>query len=314
MMLQWQPFLPLAWLVACRTVGALQAHAQSDAADALDASLPAHDSCSNTVSFLFLARDGLPLERVWRKFLDGCEPGSYTVHMHSQGDGSTPLLPEAQLVADPVGGELRKNYTMQTAMNKLYRDASRATAPNGCKPRWAQMLSESCAPLRSCSDMQALLSGSPGTSFLESWLCTVGAHADACYCRRPTQWRTPWYKAHQWSTLWMDHARMLLDREKQNVRLWDGVRVPDEHYTVNILDSLGANHTAFGLTHVYPFLPGRKAHPEDIDCSKAAKLKGPERGHVLFDASVQDVVSAGRIFARKFSASCLDSLLDNLSG
>lgn len=306
-----RPLLPLALLLACRTAGALQAHGRAD----LNAGA-AGDGCDDTVSFLFLARDGLPLEKVWRKFLDGCRPGSYTVHIHSQGNGTTPLLPETQRVKDPVIGELRKNYTMQVAMHRLYRDASRAVAPNGCRPRWAQMLSETCGPLRGCADYQALLKSQPGTSLIESWLCTVGARKDACYCRKPGYWKRPWYKAHQWSTLWMDHAQMLVDREAENYKDWHGGPVPDEHYTVNILDSLGANHSSLGLTHIYPFLPGRKAHPGDIACTTRAPVHGRPTplgaGVVTFNASVQDVVSAGRIFARKFEAACVDSLLANL--
>mmetsp|Transcript_44167 Transcript_44167/g.137537 ORF Transcript_44167/g.137537 Transcript_44167/m.137537 type:complete len:311 (+) Transcript_44167:65-997(+) len=295
--------LPLSLLSACSTAGALKYFAQTDAG-----STTADATCDGTVSFVFLARQGLPLERVWRKFLDGCRPGSYTVHIHSQQGGEAPLLPEAQWVADPVMGELRKNITMQQAMHKLYRDASRATAPNGCQPRWAQMLSESCAPLRGCAEYQDFLTSHPGTSFLESWPCTVGARADACYCRMIAGWKTTWYKAHQWSTLWMDHARMLLANEDVEIKRWSHTRVPDEHFTINLLDAGGANHTAFGLTHVYPFMTGRKGHPGDIDCGN----KTVQRGHVSFNQSVQDVVSAGRVFSRKFENACVDSLLANL--
>uniref|UniRef100_A0A7S1LMK9 Uncharacterized protein n=1 Tax=Alexandrium catenella TaxID=2925 RepID=A0A7S1LMK9_ALECA len=304
-----QRLFALAFLLAWHTAGALLVQSSADH----DESPLVDTSCANSVSFLFLARDGLPLQQVWRKFLDGCEPGGFTVHIHSQQGNSTPAaLPEAQLVADPVEGELRRNYTMQLAMHRLYRDASRTVAPNGCRPRWAQMLSDSCAPLRSCADLQAILSSNSGSSLIESWLCTVGAKADACYSRKPGYWRRPWYKAHQWNTLWMDHARMLLAREEENFKNWHGHQVPDEHYAINILDSLGANHTAFGLTHVYPFLTGRKAHPEDIDCPKDPAQNPPGRGHVAFSSSVQDVVTAGRVFARKFGAECVDSLLANL--
>lgn len=266
------------------------------------------NSCDRTVSFLFLTRDDLPVDKVWRKFLDGCDKGSYTVSIHSQTQRHSFWLPDAHVLADPVQGNLRLNYTMQMAMNRLYRDALGATAPNGCRPRWAQLLSESCAPLQSCQDYQQFLAAHRGASLLEYWPCTVGATADACYCRKPGQWRRPWYKAHQWSTLWMEHVQQLLEKEEANEKLWRKVPVVDEHYNVNILDSLGANLSAFGLTHVYPFLPGMKGHPQTTACG-ADRLS---RGQVSFSQCVEDVKGGGRFFSRKFGPSCVDDLLANL--
>jgi len=262
--------------------------------DARNASTRGFDVlCDETVSYLFLApTNALPLASVWRKYFDGCPAGSFTVHVHAQrhdGD-AVPELPEAQLIDEPVTGELRFSYRMQLAMNKLYGAAANATAPNGCQPRWAQMLSESCAPVTTCSAVHAGLAELRGESQFEGY----PLHQEKPK-KKPTGWAPKvdgeghgyrWWFQSQWSTLWMDHARLLLEHEAQNRDSWEAVtRWPvDSHYAINLLYSLGAKFSAErGMTAVAWMLP--RSLTSDQESEKAA-------GHpIIFDCSGASTVS-----------------------
>ena len=244
-------------------------------------------TCDATVSYLFLSPHAqLPLSRVWRSYFDGCPPGSFTVHMHAQdrqaGEGTAPDLPEATLI-EPVAGELRFSYRMQLAMNQLYASAVEATAPNGCEPRWAQMLSDSCAPVRSCADVHAGLAAMRGVSQFEGYPIRQRRPK-----KKPAGWAPKvepdgdgykWWFQSQWSTLWMDHARLVLANEEANREAWEAVdRWPvDSHYTINMLYSLGAPFSAeSGTTAVAWHLPRaltgnqeyerQQGHPLQFDC------------------------------------------------
>jgi len=281
------------------------------------------ENCNGTVSFLFLARDGLPLAGVWRRYFDTCAPGSYTVHVHSQNASTPPPeWPEAVLVADPVQGGLRHSYAMVAAMNKLYETAVHSKTPSGCEPRWMQLLSESDGPVQGCAEYQALLSSSPGQSLLEGWQCETGP---ACNSRRIPSWPrgSPWFKASQWSTLWAEHAKIILASAPKNEPAWLNSFVPDEHYTINLLHSLGLNYSLHGLTQVYPFLPGMAAHPPAIDCRlppSGFETHWTENGerrsakvYTPWATMVRDVDAGGKMFARKFLSNCADNLIRKVS-
>ena len=226
------------------------------------------------VAFLFLTTETLPLAPAWRTFFDGCPAGSYTVHIHAQrlGAAPPPELPEANMVANPTQGELRFRYSMQEAMLKLYRNAAGATAPNGRRPIWAQMLSDSCAPVVSCTRYHDILKMRAGQSLFK------GGAAGGWYAS-PAHWpagfkTTRWFWQSQWCTLWMDHARQLLRHEQENYRMWQNAGTPDEYYSVNVLTVLGANITVdAGLTkisHGYEVKPrgkGSGGQPGLITCS-----------------------------------------------
>lgn len=194
----------------------------------LAARAPDEATCDATVSYLFLAPQAeLPLAKVWREYFDGCPSGSFTVHVHAQQGSAVPELPEAAVLSEPLMGELRFSYTMQAAMNRLYEAAASGTAGNGCQPRWAQMLSDSCTPVSTCADAHEGLAKLRGTSQFEAhsihqrkpkkkpagWFPVLGKPADGY----------EWWRQSQWSTLWMDHARLLLEHEEENRPAWEAV-------------------------------------------------------------------------------------------
>jgi hypothetical protein len=194
----------------------------------LAARAPDETTCDATVSYLFLAPQAeLPLAKVWREYFDGCPTGSFTVHVHAQQGSAVPEIPEATVLSEPLMGELRFSYNMQAAMNRLYEAAASGTAGNGCQPRWAQMLSDSCTPVSTCADAHEGLAKLRGTSQFEArsirqrkpkkkpagWFPVLGKPADGY----------EWWRQSQWSTLWMDHARLLLDHEEENRPAWEAV-------------------------------------------------------------------------------------------
>ena len=168
-----------------------------------DDGIKAEGQCSQTVAYLFLV-DAFPLADVWSEYFSNCEPGAAVAHIHSQAALSAPVpwsqsLP-THIVADPVQGSMRFNYTFVEAMLKLWDSGLQHLAPNGCQPRWLQLVSDSCAPVQSCQKVHASLATRPGKSVLEASRCTAG---DAeCYSRwpasgwpvgnnHPSVWTTP---------------------------------------------------------------------------------------------------------------------------
>ena len=225
------------------------------------------------VAYLFLTEKTLPLAPAWRVYFDGCPEGSYTVHIHAQRTSAAPPeLQEAKMVGDPAQGSLRFRYSMQEAMLKLYRDAAATTIPDGYRPNWAQMLSDSCAPVLSCARYHELLQARQGQSLFRG-------HSAGGWYASPAHWPAgfqaqQWFWQSQWCTLWMEHARMLLAHEVENFELWKNSGTPDEYYTINILSALGANVTLDGgltkVSHGYGAKPqgkGSGGHPGLITCS-----------------------------------------------
>lgn len=145
-----------------------------------------------------------------------------------------------------------------------------------CKPRWVQLLSDTCAPIQRCETFHGFLADYPDVSFIGD-----GDHnifqTPPGRSRKPDTWQEnashPFLKQSQWDTVWMGHVKSLLDREAENELIWNETYCPDEHYTVNILTELGSNITRRSLTYV-PFdsLASISAlgHPQDIDCPTEA--------------------------------------------
>jgi hypothetical protein len=275
-------------------------------------------TCDATVSYLFIAPQAeLPLSPVWRKYFDGCPAGSYTVHVHAQTGSTVSDIPEAKLVHKPLKGELRFSYKMQQAMNLLYEAASAATAPNGCQPRWAQVLSDSCAPVSSCAATHEGLAKVRGVSQFEARSILQKKPK-----RKPGNWFPvtkgkekdgyQWWRQSQWSALWMDHARALLQHEDENREAWEAVtRWPvDSHYAINLLYKMrlpfsaakGTTAVAWEMSNrpltAHEEAEKRQGHPVVFDCSDEVDAR-----HMLTQA-----VTCGRFFARKFTPACVQLL------
>ena len=91
-------------------------------AHALAPAQPDDSECgADTVAYLFLVNDSLPLAEVWREYFNGCGPGKAVVHIHSQA--ALPRVPEAwaeldvpvHLVDKPVEGDLRFGWSFVEA-------------------------------------------------------------------------------------------------------------------------------------------------------------------------------------------------------
>ena len=91
-------------------------------AHALAPAQPDDSECgADTVAYLFLVNDSLPLAEVWREYFNGCGPGKAVVHIHSQA--AQPRVPEAwaeldvpvHLVDKPVEGDLRFGWSFVEA-------------------------------------------------------------------------------------------------------------------------------------------------------------------------------------------------------
>lgn len=287
-------------------------------------------TCNNTVVYAFLASRGLPLEKVWAEYFKDCPSGSYAVFIHSQQMVQPPLIPESTLVAEPLQGNPRFKYDMVEMMLKLYREAAHSMTPNGCRPRWVQMLSDSCAPIRSCSDNHKFLAARAGSSFVgdgDEWPfdTPVGER------RKPKPWPEKyWYKASQWTTLWMPHVRMLLSAEADNYPGWKDAYCPDEHYTANILTQFNASINRSSLTFsefvtdIFHKLE-ENSHPNVIGCNT---MLPPENNfgeledvdaHFInyrvtpmptFHKLVKKAHLSGKRFMRKFASNCTDQLLN----
>ena len=94
----------------------------------------------------------------------------------------------------------------------------------------------------------------------------------------------PFYKASQWSTLWAEHAQMLVEKAPAQEHIWQSSFVPDEHFVVNNLVLANANFGTHGLTHVmgYEWVKGTDgAHAVSVDCGLPV-LRNQSRSWMLF--------------------------------
>ena len=311
--------------------------------------------CDRTVAYLFLV-DSLPLADVWSEYFSGCEEGAAVAHIHAHAPISAPsawakYLP-THMVDAPVQGSMRFNFTFVEAMVKLWANGLRHLAPNGCEPRWYQLVSDTCAPVRTCQELHKELAKKPGESILEAARCTAGD--EECFDRWPvTGWpvdgpadnpcsavlpdeaapkdakeekecrmwlktrtaagynassvsaacsfdtvearlcaktcclrqvfdpqatfepqrvtlQQPFWKASQWSTLWIEHARLLVRVAPEQTHIWKRSFVPDEHFAVNNLVMAGMPFSKHGLTHIggYEWLANTDgAHAMTVNCT-----------------------------------------------
>lgn len=255
-------------------------------------------TCDGTVAYLFLAKDGLPLSDVWAEYFAGCEAGSVVTHIHTEADAPPAWKEmglETHVLHQPVRGKMRFNYKFVEAMLRLWSSGLHERAPNGCVPRWHQLVSDSCAPLRSCREVHDALAKRPGVSMLEAVRCAEGDME--CSNRKPAGWpvgdkkEMTFWKGSQWSTLWHTHAQMLVSVAPEQEHIWQKAYVPDEHFVVNNLVLQNASFSPHGLVHVigYEWLEGAEsAHAMSASCaeplwpSTATNLAAASGGKPLF--------------------------------
>jgi len=168
--------------------------------------------CDGTVAYVFLVVDSIPLASVWSKYFGSCPKGSHTVLVHAQNQNAQLSKHVHSMGAkqiDPkqvVAGDLRFNFSMVQAELNLYEGVRRdGNAPNGCKPRWIHLSSESCAPVAPCSQVHEHLKQHRYGSF-------VGYQVQ----EGPRNLG----KSSQWVTLWSDHAFALAADQKAIRKFW----------------------------------------------------------------------------------------------
>lgn len=234
--------------------------------------------CKNaTVAYAFLTRKDLPLWPVWESYFRGCPAGSFKVLVHTQTAGAANAVAsvggEELPPSETMQGDLRFNFSNVDAMLNLFGGVyARGAAPNGCKPRWVHVSSESCAPVQPCTKVHAYLQQYPSESFVDRGNTN------------PSSNRTI-FKSLQWVTLASQHAFALWeDRDEMRARWSDAQKTRgkwgEKWVTVKGVDYNGAveefvfpeelkqrglkMHQYMGLTKVkWQTLPsGRKSgHP-----------------------------------------------------
>jgi hypothetical protein len=88
-----------------------------------------------------------------------------------------------KIVDNPILGEMRFSYSFVDAMLKLWEIGLQHNAPNGCQPRWLQLVSDTCAPVQSCRKVHRALALKPGESVFEAHPCQPGE--GECFNRWP---------------------------------------------------------------------------------------------------------------------------------
>ena len=187
------------------------------------AAAPLCTSVEATVAYLFLARDVATLhDQTWRSYLGSCPSGSFTVHIHTQSGKDWPLQTSRVPDNATMRGPMRSNYKMLAAQFALYREALQHTAPNGCRPKWMQLLSEQTVPLRRCADVHHRLAHGRQHSHLEALPYSELMGKGLAQFHRPSRYNPdgPYLWASQWSTLLARDAALLLRREAANLRTW----------------------------------------------------------------------------------------------
>lgn len=122
--------------------------------------------CNGTVLYGFLVEGDLPLWPVWEAYWASCPTGSFAIAIHTQNASSlnTSIVKRVRLVPsnETVQGDLRFSYRMIEATFALYAQLA-PPLPNGCSPRWIQLLSDSCAPVVPCQAVHRELAQSRAT-------------------------------------------------------------------------------------------------------------------------------------------------------
>lgn len=282
-------------------------------------------ACNSTVAYLFLTEGELPLASAWRTYLDGCPAGSYSVRVLSTSGAPASLgalADEAVAVPSPAayaGKNLRFSYDMVDAMHRLWEAGAGAKTSNGCgAPRWAQLVSSSCAPVASCASFHRHLGRTAGTSHFRGGRdarlepTAVNQLAKAQYAATGISSQCV-LKASQWSTLWMPHALKLLAHEAENAAAWRGALAagmlqgasntgaPDELYPIamhqryglRFSHGAGSTYTSWADMDAHQDGKPSRGHPDTYACGAGAG----SRSEV---AAISAARQEGTAFVRKW--------------
>jgi len=143
--------------------------------------------CKATTAYVFIAQYGIEFWKTWETYFEGCD-GDYTIKIASGQDGLRFSYKMVDVMLDLIESTLIGNYT---------------AAPNGCIPNWIHFASANCLPLVSCDKTRERLRSSVGKSFTQhiksaQWMTLWVAHARALVQENRTQWIASWKSRHSW--------------------------------------------------------------------------------------------------------------------
>jgi len=178
-----------------------------------------------TVSYLFLVHSyASDHEVAWERYLESCPAGSYTIIVHSQTETDWRLQTARVRSSRVVKGYLRFRYAMVKAQLRLYEEAVKHRAPNGCYPGWMQLLSSQSVPLEPCSIVHERLAVGKQHSYLSQLTDLQPAYHTRTFSQmtKPSRYQPlgSYLWASQWSTLTARDAHLLLLHEAENEPFW----------------------------------------------------------------------------------------------
>lgn len=276
------------------------------------------DPGNRKIAFLFMSRNHMPLEDVWREFFHWKANAShYSIYTHTHINFRFPKtsffygtqLPQMEEIKWGNMGQVRGiKRLVRAAMEDLYNS-------------WFVMMSESCIPLHPFSVFRANL-----LDFNQSIVnaCDFGQAMEADGRWKPGLddvglKKTNWRKSATWFALHRKHAAIFAN-ELHMEPGWEKVPCCDEHYLPTTLSHYGLDNETTcsdGFAHV---------HWNSLSDSHPVTYSGEQIGPDLFRHLNEPVNAAERGFgmqcsgvpgvchftARKFSGSYKYQLLENL--
>lgn len=242
------------------------------------------------LAYLFtLRRARHPMPKVWASYFDGCDPGSFRIHIHVDPSFNATELDEKgpaakyfnrrnTLPREQLAKVRRFGHELVRARMKLLRYATDGKAKSHAShlpPLFFSFFSEACAPISTCKAAHALLrtaaAATPPRSFIEDKRpMTADQRNDT------PQWRAEFVKvcpgcasvglpakdfrfSPGWVTLWWEHAKALLDTESKYDSVfasWGWSKlvngIPDETYWSTLLLHKGLPITGTLTTYMEP--------------------------------------------------------------
>lgn len=187
------------------------------------------------IAFLFLTREGLNAEKLWKDFFQDADPALYKIYAHTKHAPSPDSLLAPHRIANIVPTEWGSVSLVRATLSLL-----RAAYEDEANVKFV-LLSESCVPLYSFHAIYRLLSSDP-----RPWMSVANTPPWMIHQKGPTREFIRWSKAiaavvpspesllkqQQWMVF--DRALAKLHLGTDHTPLWEPLFAPDEHYFVNV--------------------------------------------------------------------------------
>ena len=270
------------------------------------------------LAFLFMSRNHMPLEDLWREFFHWKTNSShYTIYIHTH---SAFTFPASSFFH---GRQLEKMENVGWGNMGQVRGIKRLVRAALLDPlnAWFLMLSESCIPLHPFQTFRDKLLGF-NKSIVNA--CDFGANQMETH----TRWRpgldevglnkSSWRKSGTWFGLVRRHAVIFVN-EIATEKGWEKVLCCDEHYLPTTLAHYGLDNETTcsdGFVHVH-WRNNVDSHPwtytgEELTPELFRHLNEPISDHMGFGLQCSGVPGLCHFTARKFSGAYKYQLLENL--